>query len=154
MFFENKRQDMAKELDISPSLFGRILDLADLPAWLVKAYRDRRELKVHHGSAYKRLLTDADSKRRMREAARSFGDAGHDGNAVLKKLKKAGAKEKPVRKRKTRESYGRITVGEGAGGEITLKLPAAEKLKAKEVEGLEKSFAAFMKDYSTGVPSA
>lgn len=150
MFFENKRKDMAKELDIHPSLFGRILDLADLPAWLVKAYRDRRELKVHHGQAYKRLLTDASSKRRMREAVQSFAGAGHDGNSVFKLLKKAGAKEKPAPKRKTREAYGRIAVSEGARGEITLKLPAAKRLKEKEIEGLQRSFAAFMKDYSDG----
>jgi ParB family chromosome partitioning protein len=150
-FFGNERQQMAKELDIHPSLFGRILDLADLPVWLVKAYRDRAELKVHHGTAYKKLLNDAGAKRRMRDAVNGFGDSAPDGNTVFRALKKAGAPKKPVPKRRTRDKYGNIAVDEGANGNATLRLPPPSKLKAKDLDGIRKSFEAFLRDYEKAI---
>lgn len=146
-YYGNKRTLMAKELDIDPGNFNKLLDLADLPSWLVEAYGDKRELKVHHGAAYKRLIQDSAAKKRMNIAAKKLTGSNTSGKLVFKTLKEAGKPPKPVAKRSTRPNYGRIQVEEGANGSIRLVLPGIGKLSGEQRDSLTDSFTAFLSDY-------
>jgi len=146
--FGNNQSQMAKELDMDRGRFMKLLDLADMPMWIVNAYRDRAGLKVHHGATYKRLMADPDAKRRMRDEAKKVADSAVDGNLVFKALKKAGAPKKAEPKRRLRAAYGRhIHVDESVSGKATLKLPAPNELKEKDFTSIKQSFEAFMADY-------
>ena len=146
-YYEGNRSLMAKDLNMDPGNFNKLLDLAEMEEWLVSAYADRRELKVHHGAAYKRLLADPEAKRRMKRAAAKLTGSKANGKVVFKALKDAGKPSKVETKRTTREKYGRIQVEEGGNGSVRLILPNIGKLSATHRDALTDNFEAFLKDY-------
>ena len=89
-YFDNNRASMSKFLEIDRGNLSRLLDLADLPPPLVDVYHDVRELKVHHGSVYKKLLSgDPKVKRRVIERAKQISKDNLPGKRILTELKRA-----------------------------------------------------------------
>ena len=87
-YFNGSRASMSKFLEVDRGNLSRLLDLADLPAPLVEVYNDLRELKVHHGAIYKKLVADAKVKRRLIERARQLTKDNLPGKKILAELKR------------------------------------------------------------------
>jgi len=147
-YFENNRAQMAKFLEIDPSNFAKLLDLAGLPKAVVEAYGDLRELKAHHGAVYKRLLADSTAKRRVVEQARKLKGSATPGRQVFAELKKAAAAK--AAPQQTTPKTGGLTVHSNADGSFHLSIPAppAKGDRDKLAKTLRKDFTAFLERWS------
>ena len=153
-FFEGNRAQMAQFLEIDKANFHRLLELADLPKALVSAYADIRDLKVHHGTAYKRLLVDPKAKRRLLDAARSIKNEHLPGPKVFATLKQAGHPQQRQQKSADGRVYGDLIASRAAresSVKITLKLPkTGADLSPEIVKRLTSSFDSLVRDIQLG----
>ena len=153
-FFDSNRAQMAAFLEIDKANFHRLLDLSELPKAIVSAYADLRELKVHHGTAYRRLLADSKTKRRLLDAARNIKGEVLPGAKVFAALKKAApSSEKP--NSPTERIYGNIKAtrnGKEPTVKITLKLTTTDyaSLTSDSAKKLRANFESIVTDLETG----
>ena len=63
--YGGSQKDMASRLNVSEAWLSRYLDLARLPAQLVAAFDDARDLKIKHITQRKPLLRPDDRERRV-----------------------------------------------------------------------------------------
>ena len=89
--FADNVSRMAESLSIDRGNFTKLLALADLPDEIVAAYGDERELRVHHGTVYAKLLREAGARKRMLGEARRLAGQGVEGKRVVKLLRTAAA---------------------------------------------------------------
>ena len=145
-YFENHRAQMAQFLEINKGNFNRLLDLADLPKPILEAYADIRDLKVHHGAAYKNLMADSAAKRRILDYARTLKGKVLPGPKVFADIKKA-TKGKGRRTGPATRSYGVLSAQKSPKGAIQLSIPAGSHTDTpKLIPQLRRDFAAFLKD--------
>ncbi len=154
-FFDGNRAQMAQFLEIDKANFHRLLELAELPKALVGAYADLRELKVHHGTAYRKLLADPKTKRRLLDAARSLKSENLPGAKVFAALKKAMLPSSEKSKSPTEKVYGSIKairVGKEPLVKITLKLTTTDydSLTADSSKRLRAGFESLVSDLESG----
>lgn len=146
VYFENNRTEMAKFLEIDRGNFSRLVDLADLPAGIVEAYADLRDLKTHHGVAYKRLLEDPKAKRSMLDRAKALKGQKTDGKTVFSALTQAA---KPPAKTATKASkpkrYDILTATQKADGKVQLVIDAPRGEPSDHVQAVRKSFEAYLR---------
>ena len=89
--FGSNTSRMAESLSIDRPNFTRLLALAELPTEIVEAYADPRELRVHHGAEYAKLMKDRDARRRLLAEAKRLKGQGMDGRKVVKALRASAA---------------------------------------------------------------
>jgi len=145
IYFENNVAEMARFLEIDRGNFSRLLDLADLPPAIIEAYGDLRELKAHHGTAYKRLLADPKTKRLVMDRARALKGEGADGKTVLAALTKAATPpKKPVKKTPRSTRYDILTATPKANGKVELVIDAPSGDAAGHIQALRSAFEAYL----------
>ena len=154
-FFDGNRAQMAQFLEIDKANFHRLLELAELPKALVSAYGDIRDLKAHHGSAYRKLLTEPKTKRRLLDAARAIKDEPLAGAKVFSALKKAALARSETPASPTEKVYGSIKatrVGKEPVVKITLNLTTTDysTLSADTAAKLRANFESLVADLEAG----
>ena len=100
-----------------------------MPNTLVRANSDQRELKVHHGTAYRKLLSDPQTKRRLLDAARSLKLQELPGAKVFSALKKAAIPPSANSDNPAEMIYGSIKatrIGKQPKVQITLNLTTTD----------------------------
>lgn len=152
-FFDGNRAHMAQFLEIDKANFHRLLELADLPKAIVSAYEDIRDLKVHHGITYRKLLADPQTKRRLLDAARNIKNEQLAGSKVFAALKRVGRPEEKEQKSVQEKVYGDLSASRRAHDsvvKITLKLPKAAELSRAGIQHLVSSFESLVQDLRSG----
>jgi len=154
-FFDGNRAQMAQFLEIDKANFHRLLELGELPKPLVAAYSDLRELKVHHGTAYRKLLADPKSKRRLLEAAKNIKSESLAGSKVFAALKKAATASDREPATPTVKTYGNIKatrIGDQPKVALTLSLSTTDYSKVTEESSkqLRKNFESLVSDLESG----
>lgn len=150
-FFESNRAQMANFLEIDKANFHRLLELADLPKSIVNAYSDIRDLKVHHGTAYKKLLADNNTKRRLTDAAKKAKEEGVQSKKVFAYLKQAALK-------KETQSPAVLTCGNlsarlsGDRAKIEMTLPSSGQLTKTDKSKLAANFEELLESISQTSP--
>jgi ParB family chromosome partitioning protein len=71
-FYDGVAIRMAERLEVSKNWLSRFLDLAKLPEEIVTAFGDVRTLRENHARELKPLLTEAASRARVLDAAKSL----------------------------------------------------------------------------------
>jgi len=131
LYFEGNQARMADHLKIDRGNFNRLLQLADLPDEIVRAYGDRRDLLVHHGTFYTRSLSEPASRKRLLNAAVALHGQSLAGRDVMRQLRTAIA---PAKKRTEadragqRQVIGGLSWALGAKGdvcELSFEIPTA-----------------------------
>lgn len=154
-FFENNRASMAQFLEIDKSNFHRLLELAELPKSIVSAYADLRELKVHHGTAYRKLLADEKAKRKLLDAARQLREESLSGSKLFSALKKAAQTGRKKPESPTERSYGTVNavrIGKHPIVQLTLRVSTTDYsvVTPNVANELRKDFESFMRDLESG----
>ncbi len=153
-YFENNRTAMAKFLEIDKGNFHRLLELAELPKTIVDAYSDLRELRVHHGTAYRKLLADSAVKRRLLDRAKSIKGQGLQGSKVFSTLKSTAVSQQSVSSRPTVSHHGVIqATRKPASSTVAIVLTltqSGEKVGEPEATSLRADFEAILEDLRNG----
>lgn len=154
-YFENSRSAMAKFLEIDKGNFHRLLELADLPKPVVEAYGDLRELKVHHGTAYRKLIADPAVKRRLLDRAKNLKGQGLIGAKVFSTLKDAARSSRgSTIKPRSIQKHGTIEAVRQPGTErlaLTIAVGAdPSKITEADIETLRVDFESVLADLRTG----
>ena len=154
-FFDGNRAQMAQFLEIDKANFHRLLELAELPKALVSAYADLRDLKVHHGITYRKLLADPKTKRRLLDAARNLKSENLPGAKVFAALKKAVLASSEKSKSPTEKVYGNIKatrVGKEPVVKLTVTLATTDydRLTEESSRKLRVGIEALIADLETG----
>ena len=102
-YYGGKQKAMAERLEVSETWLSRYLQLAKLPAEIIAAYGNLRELKELHARLLKPFLGDAEAKARILAEARNLAakqkTAPIAAAQVLARLKAAGEGPKPQKSR-------------------------------------------------------
>jgi ParB family chromosome partitioning protein len=124
-FYGGVAQRMAERLDVQKAWLSRFLDLGKLPADVIDAFGDVRQLRERHARAIKPLLADTAARPRvMAEAKRLAGlqaDAREksqgviDAAKVITLLTRAAAEPVPAPKGKTKSA---ITIANEVGATL------------------------------------
>ena len=147
-FFEGNRAQMASFLEIDKANFHRLLELADLPKSIVNAYGDIRDLKVHHGTAYKKLLANNGTKRRLTDAAKKAKEEGVPSKKLFAYLKHAAVKNDTA---PSNAEFGNISAKRvGNSVKIDLSLPSPDELTDKDKKKLVADFEALLNGIREG----
>ena len=151
-YFNNNRAQMAQFLKIDKSNFQKLLELSDLPKSIVEAYGDLRELKVHHGTAYRRLLSDDKTKRRLLERAKGLRSQAGKGAEVFRQLKRAVLGKARAPGAGDVQSYGKrpdgtltLTAQRVHGGKLEIRVE-----EGVDVAQLRVTFEELIKDLEEG----
>lgn len=141
-FFEGNVSRMAEQLQIDRGNFTRLLQMVDLPVVVVAAYADERELVVHHGAMYTKMLKDPDSRKRVMAAAKAFKDKPAEGKNVVAALKAAatGASNKAQAKPEL-FSEGSLSAKTKPSGQCEIKFALPQSSDAASRKALEADFA-------------
>jgi ParB family chromosome partitioning protein len=140
LYFENNQSQMAKFLEIDKSNFGKLLELTKLPEPIVAAYEDIRELKTHHGTAYRQLLADKAAGKRVLERAKSLATEPVSGKVVMAELRKA-AEGKPLQRRNQSRQFGAMTlVRKSAEGKLAIDCQLPDELNEAAIQALQADF--------------
>lgn len=96
---------MAERMEVGEGWLSRFLELAKLPAAIVEAFGDIRQIRENHARLIKPLLSDEKSRSKVMAAAKALaaeqadrikaGQAALDGAKVIDRLKAAGAGKAP-----------------------------------------------------------
>ena len=100
LYFDGNKARMAKRLEIEAANFNRLLDLCDLPIEIVQAYADIRDLKVHHGMVYKKLLANQPEANLLLKRAKALRGTNLGGKQVFARLTKKDTSTSPSNGRK------------------------------------------------------
>ena len=153
-YFEGNRAQMAQFLEIDKGNFHRLLELAELPKAIVEAYADLRELRVHHGTAYRKLLADPATKRRLMDRARGVKGERLSGPKVFAVLKGVAKTSKGKSAPGEERRYGEVRVRRDAKNQalqISVPLPSQEEgHTAGQLGALRKALDAIVTDLGAG----
>ena len=94
-YYEGNATRMAQSLAMDRGNLSRLLALTELPEEIIAAYGDPRELVVHHGTVYAKLLKASGSRRRMVAEAKRLTGKGLDGKHVVRALRSAATEVAP-----------------------------------------------------------
>lgn len=120
LYFDDSLKVMADQLQIDRTLLTRLVGLAKLPQVIVDAYADRRELVVHHGTVYRKLMGEPTAKRRVLDAASAMTkEGGAAGKQVLAGLTRAA---RGSTSRDAPRCVGAASVGSHSKKRLTLNL--------------------------------
>jgi ParB family chromosome partitioning protein len=81
--YEGRQKSMAQRLNVTESWLSRYLDLARLPASLVRAFPDPHDLKIKHVTLLKPLLKPEDRLQRVLDEAQRIADGLANGALSL-----------------------------------------------------------------------
>lgn len=132
-FFDNDVSAICNYLEYDPSNFRKLLYLAELPEQIISAYGDKRDLKVHHGTVYKKMLESPDTKRALLRRASDLKEKKLPGKEVFSQLKK------PVIPPAQKKQYkvGSVTLAKKSPKRLQLDLDVKQKMTEAEVRKIE-----------------
>ena len=94
--YEGRQKSMAQRLSVTESWLSRYLDLARLPASLIRAFPNPQDLKIKHVTLLKPLLKPEERCQRVLDEAQRIADEAADGASgpatsqdVIRRLSKA-----------------------------------------------------------------
>ncbi len=144
LYFADSIKVMADQLQIDRTQLNRLIGLAKLPPEIIEAYAERRELVVHHGTVYRKLMEDGAAKRRVLAAARKLGEGGGvDGKKVLATLTQA-AKASAVAAEKP--SVGTASVASMTRKQLTMRLQLPSARTPEAVARVEADMIALVRE--------
>lgn len=144
LYFDDSIKIMADQLQIDRTLLTRLIGLAKLPHEIVDAYADRRELVVHHGTVYRKLMEEPTSKRRLLATASALAkEGGTAGKQVLARLNHA-AQGSPGRHPPRR--VGAASVGSQSKKRLSLNLELPADRTPEVVARLEADLVSLVRE--------
>lgn len=150
VYFNGNKAHMAEQLQIDPGNFNRLLALVDLPAEIVEAYADIRDLVVHHGTFYLKYLKDPKSKKRILSAAKKLHGKGASGKVVMSQLRLASTDPQQPNNSNIRTiKKGALKFTENRAGEFTVQFSAPEAGDENGFEKIKRDFLAALDEMAS-----
>lgn len=134
-YFDNDLSAICSYLQQDKSNFIKLLFLAELPDQIVSAYSDKRDLKVHHGTVYKKMLESPDTKRVLLRRATDLKGKNMQGKDVFAYLKK------PVIPPQQKKIFkvGNVTLAKKTPKLVQLNLDIKKNMTERELREVEKN---------------
>ena len=131
--FDNNLSAISNYLQYDKSNFLKLLFLAELPEQIIAAYGDKRDLKVHHGSVYRKMLEKPETKRLLLRRAGELKDKNLPGKEVFAQLKKPASA--PVKENKVK--VGSVTLTKKTPKLLQLNLDVKKNMSEDELKKIE-----------------
>ncbi|AKH18951.1 ParB/RepB/Spo0J family partition protein [Sphingomonas sanxanigenens] len=129
-YYDGRQKTMAERLKVSESWLTRYLDLARLPAELIRAFVNPQELGIRNAIALKALLKPGDRKARaFNEADRLAEAQAASGEAmpVLDVIKALSLAVDPPKRSGSPKRSGKPETVSNAGGKPVLRIEGADR---------------------------
>lgn len=130
LYYEGRQRTMAERLKVSESWLTRYLDLARLPAEIMRAFANPQDLGVRNAIAIKALMKPDDRKARAFAEADRIADAREKGGkalAVLDVIKALGLAADPPKKSGSPKKSGKAETVTSEGGKPVLRIEGADR---------------------------
>jgi len=130
LYYDGRQRTMAERLKVSESWLTRYLDLARVPAEIMRSFANPQELGVRNAIAIKALLKPEDRKARVFAEAARIAEArekGGDAPSVLDVIKALGLAADPPKKSGSPKRSGKAETITSSEGKPVLRIEGADR---------------------------